>query len=141
MNLCPAVRRWVDFCLSQGATQLRVNLHQCGYMDSTFVGTLLSLYRRFKDRGPEAFTLIAPSPPCCHVLRQMHLYEIFNVTDQPDAVVEGWRDLPLESDGQTDVLTQAVKAHQELASLPGEVGASFRPIAEEMAAEMPSAAQ
>ena len=46
MHHCSAVRRWADECLDHTVQQLRVDLRGCSYMDSTFVGTLLGLYRR-----------------------------------------------------------------------------------------------
>lgn len=138
MNSCPAIGHWADACLAEGVSQLRVDLSRCSYMDSTFVGTLLSLYRRCKDRAPGTFALVAPSPPCAQVLRQMHLLEILNVLPQADTGTTGWTTLPLEPDGQTAVIGQVVQAHQELAALPGEVGQSFRGIAEELSAEMPN---
>jgi anti-anti-sigma factor len=136
MNQCPAVRQWADHCLTQNVQRLSVDLSGCTYMDSTFVGTLLALYRRFKDRQQGGLTIIAPSPACKQVLQQMHLLEIFRLGEQPADGGESWSDLPREGDRPSAMLRQVVSAHQELASLPGEVGENFRGIAKELTAEM-----
>ncbi len=136
MNQCPSVRCWADRSLDAGAQDLRVDLSGCTYMDSTFVGTLLGLYRRCKCRGAGGLILLAPSLPCRQVLEQMHLHEIFNVVDQPDTETDGWTELPPAAEEPSAMLNQVVSAHQELATLPGEVGKNFRGIAEELTSEM-----
>ena len=138
MNFCPTVRRWTDECLAHGASQIRVDLSRCTYMDSTFIGTLLALYRRCKELGPGGLALLAPSPPCVQVLRQMHLLEVLTVSPEADAATTDWTTLAVECDDRTAVIGQVVRAHQELAALPGEVGQTFRGIAEELSSELPN---
>src|SRR5262249_5742976 len=136
MNFCPGILRWVDDWLAQEAARIQVDLSRCTYMDSTFVGTLLSLFRRCKDRCPGTLRLLAPSPACAQVLRQMHLLDIFTVSPDADAATAGWTALPADCEERKAVLGQVVQAHQELAALPGEVGKTFRGIAEELSSEM-----
>src|SRR5262245_5562772 len=37
------LRRFAEQCLAQGADSIRIDLRQCTYLDSTFLGTLLHL--------------------------------------------------------------------------------------------------
>src|SRR5262245_42968691 len=58
----PAFRQYAEEGLARGATRIQVDLRDCVYCDSTFLGTLLQLKHRLDCRQHEAFRLICPSP-------------------------------------------------------------------------------
>src|SRR5579862_6413419 len=55
------LRQRAEQALAAGVQAVRVDLRRCTYMDSTFLGTLLFLYRTMAPKGPGAFALVSPS--------------------------------------------------------------------------------
>jgi anti-sigma B factor antagonist len=131
MRETPAFRRFVETALDSGSTAIRIELSDCTYLDSTFLGTLIYLKRALDRKGGE-FSLVTPSPPCCELLRQTCLDRVLPiVTGEPSADGPGWTELESDSDGYAFRRT-VVEAHQELADLPGPTGEVFREVAREL---------
>jgi anti-sigma B factor antagonist len=126
MRQSPALRRRVEQCLASGPVTLHVDLHECTYMDSTFIGTLLMFRRRLGD-----FALVGPSPDCCRLLQQMGLGAVFCVLAEESFSEEAGELLESESVGGSFKRT-IVEAHQELAGLSGAAGAIFRAVADQL---------
>ena len=115
-------------CLCGGAASLRVDLRQCTYMDSTFLGDLLLLKRDVERRGRGEFALVSPSPQCQRLLEQMRLNVFFPIVTAEQPPSWDWSDLP---SGQAEVQAfqaNVVEAHEELANLPGPAGDPFRAV-------------
>src|SRR5262249_47341066 len=70
------VRTFAEACLAQGADLLRVDLRDCTYLDSTFLGTILHLYKSAVALGRFRLVLVAPSTACGKILGQMGLLEV-----------------------------------------------------------------
>src|SRR5262245_54518955 len=77
MNQSLPMRRCAERCLENGINSVRIDLRDCTYMDSTFLGTLLTLKKFLAQRQGEMI-LIAPSPSCCRILQQMGLTEVLH---------------------------------------------------------------
>ncbi len=128
MRQSPAFRRRVEQCLARGVTTLHVDLHQCNYMDSTFLGTLIMFKRRLVDRCLGQFALVAPSPECNRLLRKMGLGAVFCLLAEESPADEAGELLECEPEGDSFKQT-IVEAHEELAGLSGPAGAIFRDVA------------
>ena len=127
MHQSSSLRRQAEACISGGALSVNVDLRDCTYLDSTFLGTLIFLDKQLRLRQGQ-FSLIAPSQACTKLLRQMGLDEY--MSENPDAVspTTGWTELPtIVNDSQTMRRT-VEQAHQELAALPGKAGAQFEEV-------------
>jgi hypothetical protein len=104
-----------------------VDLRQCTFMDSTFVGTLLFLKRAVHARRCGEFSLIAPSPECRQLFKKMGLEGAFPlIDDHPDD--QGWTELTREGEDAAAFKCNVVQAHQELARLEGAAGEPFRAV-------------
>jgi anti-anti-sigma factor len=121
------LRKVAEQFLAGGADRLRVDLRDCTYMDSTFLGTLLFLKRAAERRGPHLFALIAPSAQCGRLLRQMGVDDVFPtvVEDEP---AEGWVELGGMPEDASACRRGVLEAHEELATLSGAAGESFREV-------------
>src|SRR5271156_6787754 len=73
MNQAPVLRQHAEACLAQGASRLRIDLRNCDYMDSTFLGSLICLSRQFGQRAADGFGLVQPAAPCRDLLAKMKL--------------------------------------------------------------------
>jgi anti-anti-sigma factor len=126
------VRRWCEEQLATGAQDLTVILAECTYLDSTFLGTLLCLRRRFGAVG--RFAVAAASPECRRLFVQMGLASLFPTIQEAPPEGGRWECLPPGS-GDEAVRRTVVDAHYELAGLPGPAGEAFRDVASCLATE------
>jgi anti-anti-sigma factor len=120
------LRRFAERRLAEGAAALRIDLRQCSYMDSTFLGTLLTLQGAITRRGEGTLTLLSPATPCARILQQMGLGAVFH-TETTDEELP-WSDLPADTGDDTSFKRNVAQAHEELANLPGPVGEQFRAV-------------
>jgi anti-anti-sigma regulatory factor len=119
-------RKFAEACLVGGATLFRIDLRDCTYLDSTFLGTILHLHKKGTASGLARVVLVAPSTPCGKILQQMGLIE-FLTTEQagPDEPAD-WQVLPAEPPDISTFKRTVTQAHEELANLPGPAGEQFR---------------
>ena len=136
MQQSPALLRAAAQSLAGGVTSLRVDLHDCAYMDSTFLGSLLALKRQVDAQGGgRDFALLAPSPRCIGLLQQMGMDRVLRITGEAADLPENeWRALDDPApDRQAEFKETVVRAHQELAGLPTGSGADqFKAIASKL---------
>ena len=127
MHQSPPVRRQAEASLAAGVLVINVDLRDCLYMDSTFLGTLLLLNKQLVQRQGR-FSLIAPSPACAKLLRQMGLDDY--LSEHADAIspTNGWVELPLGANDGQSMRSTVEQAHQVLAGLPGKAGAEFEEV-------------
>jgi anti-anti-sigma factor len=127
------IRKLVERRLLEGVTRVLIDLRDCTYMDSTFLGTLLTLSKMMAQRGQGQFLIISPSTSCRQLFQQMGLTTLFatQVADLDPAAP--WQDLPLEQPDVGSLKRNVAQAHEELAKLPGKAGEQFRVVAECMA--------
>ena len=122
------LRRFAEQRLAAGADSLRVDLRDCAYMDSTFLGTLLCLKGAAERRGRGDFALVEPSPPCSRLLRQMGLDEVFPVVAGDVPAGTAWADLPGAAEDVPALKGNVEQAHRELARLDGPAAEAFRAV-------------
>jgi anti-anti-sigma factor len=140
---CPAFRRFAEEMLAGSADRLQVDLSECDYFDSTFLGTLLHLRKTPGQDGSSMLTLVAPSEQCLQILGRMGAKSLFRI-DHGCSVDDSqqWHVLPEEQPGQCglDFKRNVVEAHQELAQVNGPMQDKYRMIAD-LAAQDLAAAQ
>lgn len=122
------MRRCAEQALAGGATELRIDLRHCAHMDSTFLGTLLTLKRQLDHVTLGDFALVSPSPQCAHLLKQMGLEKIFSVLTVEEESPGNWTYLSPEGDCPETFKRTLIQAHQELADLEGPAGEPFRKV-------------
>jgi len=136
----PAMRQYAEEGLSRGATKIQVNLSECTYCDSTFLGTLLHLKRRFDAHGPEAFRFVCPSTQFRQMLAQIGAERLFCIVEQATTtdMETTWQQLEDNVDrvGTRCFKQNVVEAHQELANAGGSLGQRFAPLAEAVTREL-----
>jgi anti-anti-sigma factor len=132
MAVSVALKRSVEASLEEGAT-IRIDLRECPWMDSTFLGTLLVLARRARARGLCArLLLVSPSAECLRVLDQTGVQEVFDVVATPEpAGAAEWTEIASGGDKEA-LVRNLLRAHEALATFPGTEGA-FGEVAREIA--------
>jgi anti-anti-sigma factor len=130
MRHSPALRQFVRQSVATGPIELRLDLRQCTYMDSTFLGTLVVLKRAIDGRG--RLTLVSPSSQCQALLKQTGLDQLLAIGMAEDEPPQSeWTELTSEPD-EDGFHHGIVEAHQHLATLPGPAGEAFRDVAAEL---------
>jgi anti-anti-sigma factor len=130
-------RRFVERAMEAGTTLLRLDLRDCSYMDSTFLGTILTL-KKLMDRKNGEVTLLAPSVPCCKILQQMGLLDVFPQSEEKGEPQPTWTELTCQMDEGGLFRTNVTQAHQELANLPGKAGEEFKEAAKSLSRDDPA---
>jgi anti-anti-sigma factor len=125
MTQATGFRKFAEACLTEGAEVLRIDLRDCTYLDSTFLGTILHLHKTSAARGLGRVVLVAPSTPCGKLLTQMGLLDILTLEPAGPLEPPPWEELPTNTDMASFKRT-VTDAHQELAALPGPAGEQFR---------------
>jgi len=120
------LRRFAEKAVVDGAAAVHVDLCRCTYMDSTFVGTLLCLFKEFTKARRE-FAVLSPSQECVQLFRQMGLDKVLPVVTR-EAPAGPWLDLTADA-GEVDVCKRnVIQAHRSLADLDGAAGEPFRAV-------------
>lgn len=123
------LRQAAEERLDQGAAGLRVDLSECAWMDSTFLGMLLVLARRAeRSRQGARLSIASPSAECRRVLDDTGVADLLEIasTAEPQGP---WTELLGPIDDVEALRRNVLSAHQQLAQLPGDAGAEFREVA------------
>lgn len=119
------LRRDAEQALAEGATSVHVDLRDCSYMDSTFMGTLLYLFRAIRKEKDGDFSLVCPSDPCRRLLEELGIDTFCPILDEscPEA---GWEEISRDPTDDSGLIRKVLQAHETLAELPGPAGEKFR---------------
>lgn len=120
-----SLRRQAEHCFACGIA-VRVDLRDCTYMDSTFIGTLLKLQMTADHRGANRFAVLAPSDACERSFEQMGLTDVLETEPAAPLPADGWVELSCEVNDLTLFKRNIEQAHEELAKLPGPAGEQFQ---------------
>ena len=135
----PALRQYAEEGLHRGATRIQVDLSDCTYCDSTFLGTLLQLKYRCDGKSKDLFRLVCPSAEFRQMLTQIGAERLFCIVERESALEmqSTWQQLKddVDRDGTTHFKQNIVEAHQTLAKAGGALGQRFGPLAEAVTRE------
>jgi anti-anti-sigma regulatory factor len=132
------VRQLAEQGLAQGMRVLRIDLRHCTYLDSTFLGTLITLQRAACRMTERRLVLVSPSQNCCRLFQQLGVDDVFatEAAEEPGQP-EAWTELKCERDDACAFhRSNVVQAHVELASLGGKAGQTFGEVARKLTREM-----
>jgi anti-anti-sigma factor len=133
MNHSTPMRRCAERAIEAGANCICVDLRNCSYMDSTFLGTLLTLRKMLASRCKGELLLITPSEACCRILQQMGLIDVLAMQSVEVDTSAVWSELVTEAPDAGTFKRTIAQAHEELANLPGSAGEQFKAVARCMA--------
>jgi anti-anti-sigma regulatory factor len=120
-------------CLVQESIKLAVDLDECNYLDSTFLGCLVNLHRRL---GADRLLLVACEERRRQLLSAMKLDRLFSTIDSPPETIGSTATLSAEVLDSRDLGRHTMQCHRELAKLGGPNQAIFERIAEQLEQEL-----
>ena len=129
-----AVRNFVCGAL-EPADDVVVNLSNCDYLDSTFLGCLLILHQR-SSACAARLTVFASDAARKRLLSALRLEQVLCFTDELPECVGAPAMLEVSRVGQPEFAYHLVETHRKLAELGGPAAATFQAIVEDLAREL-----
>jgi anti-anti-sigma regulatory factor len=113
-----------------------VDLSHCDYLDSTFLGCLVTLHRKFNGTPPHRFQVAAPHDKCQKLLAPNHLNHLLDVTEVCPEPVTDVMEVSRPLLPTQDLGRLVMECHRRLAELGGSQAASFRAVVDQLAREL-----
>lgn len=129
------VKAFVNGVMDDASATLVIDLSNCTYLDSTFLGTLISMHRRF-SKPAERFFLAAPSEKCKAVFRSNRLDTLLKIRpDKPRLTTEPIA-LPAVDVTARGIGEHVMESHERLVELGGENARAFAAIVQKLRGEL-----
>lgn len=122
------MRQVAERLIDDGVRRVFVDLRDCTYMDSTFIGTLLTIRKRLDARGAGPLTLVAPAEACVKIFQEMGLTDHIPSEALGYDDSAGWTELKTDNADAGSFRRNVAQAHEELAALPGPAGEQFQAV-------------
>jgi anti-anti-sigma factor len=113
-----------------------LDLRQCAYVDSTFLGCLVALHRHgFATAGPR-FSIVADEPTRKRLLSATRLDHVLSLIDVEPPAIGGFIMLNTPRLDPAEFGRQVMESHRVLAEIPGDQARTFREVADQLAREL-----
>ena len=130
--------------LEQFATQaflaencaVTIDLFGCDHLDSTFLGCLVTLHKRFGVGHPSRFVVAASPEKVQKLLTPSKLDKFLEITDRSPRIKDTLMILPESKVDQLQMGRHVMECHRLLADLGGPNAASFAAIADQIGREL-----
>jgi len=136
MRESPAAHEFVRQVLDHEDGALVLDLEPCDYLDSTFLGSLVDLHKRYGSQVPPRFLVAASREKRLRLLAPNHLEKLLNATEVCPEVIGEDCVLPPLAKGSQELGHHVMECHRRLAELDGPNRAAFEQIADQLAREM-----
>jgi anti-anti-sigma regulatory factor len=110
-----------------------IDLSDCEYLDSTFLGCLLGLYRQF---GPSRLHIAAPADRTKKLFGPTKLDVALRVSGELPTVIGQYVTLAPEAIDSKEMARHIMECHRRLAEIPGPQQTAFAAIAQQLAREL-----
>ena len=133
----PVLRELGISCLDGDVdTRLTIDLSECDYLDSTFLGCLVALQKHGTAVGQDRFVIAAPAERRNALLSATAFDKFFNQVDAaPASVAKPLTITPDRVDGR-GLGRHIMECHRELAQVKGPQQQAFAKISERLAKEL-----
>ncbi len=113
---------------------LLLAVDECEYMDSTFLGCVLSLQKRFTGKGQ--FGIVASAVTRQRLFAACHLDRVLNLVGEMPPLASEPRPLAPQALSAEDHAQHVMECHRLLADLGGPSAAAFKSIADALQLEL-----
>lgn len=113
-TVCPSLKAYFEWMRKPVVQDVFIDLSATEYVDSTFIGFLVSSSQECKHDGRPALHLAAPSPEVRKALEQMHLTGRFDVVDELPTLAGSVVELPRVNASNVEMADLIVKSHEAL---------------------------
>ncbi len=137
MQESPVMHAFAEKVLTGSERTVVIDLGACSYIDSTFLGGLVSLFKRHGGARPGRFAIYAPQPTRTTLFGTSRLDRVLPFVEALPLV--GIDSMPLEASGSTsreELGHYIVECHRRLAEIGGADADSFGRVADAIAEEL-----
>ena len=113
-----------------------VDLSSCEYLDSTFLGCLMELYRLFGKTPVKRYFVAASAERRKQLMGPTHLDRLIPMLDAPPPLCGAWVPITVEAPSKRELVRHVMECHEALATLDCPSRDLFARIAQEMRAEL-----
>jgi anti-anti-sigma factor len=124
---------FVNEALSREGVSVVIDLSECDYLDSTFLGCLLGLHRQY---GTSRLRIAAPSDRTKKLFGPTKLDTALRVTAEVPPVIGEYVAIAPEAMNSKDMARHIMECHRRLAEIPGPQQNAFAAIAQQMEREL-----
>ena len=131
MQQSPTVHEFICRLLGAEAGTVVLDLNACTYLDSTFLGCLLDLHKRFGIIRPPRLTVAATPAEARKLFGPTRLDMRLNIAAICPLINGTWRTLPTGADDAREVARHVMECHRALSEVEGPNQAVFARIADQ----------
>jgi anti-anti-sigma factor len=113
-TVCPSLRAYFEWMRKPVVQDVYLDLSAAEYVDSTFIGFLVSSSQGCRSDGRPDLHLAAPSPTVRKALEQMHLSKHFDFVAEMPTMAGSVEELPRINASNAEMADLIVKAHEAL---------------------------
>jgi anti-anti-sigma regulatory factor len=135
MHQSPAARDVAIRALEGGATVV-VDLSACTYLDSTFLGCLMELFRQFGRAQPPRYFMTGSDGPIKKVIGPTHIDRLIPQLPEAPATSGDWLEVKVQALEKTEHLRHVMHCHRALAMVSGPMQDAFARIADQIDQEL-----
>ena len=132
----PAVREIIRLWLDRYPGVVFVDLTQCSYLDSTFMGCLIEMHKRANEVEPTRLWLAADRFKSLQLFSSTTLDRLFHFTDESPQPVGEWVPLEAQQVDSHDLGWHVMHCHRSLAEFGGKDSSKFAAIADRLEDEL-----
>jgi anti-anti-sigma factor len=137
MRESPAVREFAAQCLDQRRElTLSVDLSACEYLDSTFLGCLVGLYRRCQHEPQLHLNVCGDPGTRRRLLGATRLDTVFQCVEASPEPAGPWVPLSAPELEKRDFGLHVLECHERLSELECPSAPAFKAVAEQLAREL-----
>ncbi len=136
MKESPAAREFVEQALSKNPPgEIGIDLAECDYLDSTFLGCLIGMQRCCAKLGTRLAVYANPSR-CQQLLGPTRLEKVLRCSATVPQPVSGWVPLTLPSLDRQEFGWHVLECHRRLAELDCPQAAAFQAVCDQLAEDL-----
>lgn len=137
MQESPAFRETVLMCLQRNRyCHVVVDLSDCHYVDSTFMGGLIWLHKYAGELTPERLQFFADASKCRQLFSHSLLDRVLNFVDKLPVAVGQPTEISIEDMSREDLGRHIEQCHRQLSKLGGPDADTFGQIADRLRREL-----
>jgi anti-anti-sigma regulatory factor len=133
----PVVHAFAERVLRDPGQQVIIDLSACAYMDSNFLGGLVSLFKRDRNSGGSRFAIFVPEAERRSMFGASRLDTIFPFVDFLPPAIEATFELEAQGTvSREELAAYVIECHQRLAEIGGPEAQEFARVADAIAGEV-----
>ncbi len=116
--------------------QIVIDVSTCEYLDSTFLGSIADLFRRFGQSVDPQFAVHGARPHCKSLFGPTRLDTVLTIHESPPATTGEFEDIAIQEDRSRAFGQHVMRCHKRLAEIESPNQKIFAGIADRMAKEL-----